>query len=148
MWALRILTGPQAGQFIELKMGKNVVGRAPQCDVKLTSPGVSKEHTEINVLKDKILVTDLKSSNGTYLNGIRIQNGLMRLGDKLGIHDILCGCHSCARSSASNPRTTTGAVPTPMPQQIPMSMPQGMPQPMAGTSPLLRRLINRVVLRD
>ncbi|WII70626.1 FHA domain-containing protein [Bdellovibrio sp. 22V] len=147
MWALRILTGPQAGQIIELKMGKNLIGRAPQCDIKLVSPGVSKEHTEVSVFKEKIVITDLKSSNGTYLNGIRIQNGLMRLGDKLGVHDILVDVIPAPEIRAQNTRSTatnTG-VPAPMPyygggaapqmpQQMgmPHGMPQGMPQPMAG----------------
>lgn len=89
MWAIRVLTGPQAGEIFELKMGRNVVGRAPQCDVKLTSAGVSKEHSELTVYKEKIVINDLKSSNGTYLNGVRLQSGVIRLGDKLGIHNVL-----------------------------------------------------------
>ncbi|WP_415062323.1 FHA domain-containing protein [Bdellovibrio sp.] len=148
MWALRVLTGPQAGQMIELKMGKNLIGRAPQCDIKLVSPGVSKEHTEIAVYKDKIVITDLRSSNGTYLNGIRIQNGIMRLGDKLGVHDILVDVIPAPDMRAQVPRQHTGTgVPAPMPyyggaapqmppQQMPMGgMPHGMPQPMAAGMP-------------
>lgn len=148
MWALRVLTGPQAGQMIELKMGKNLIGRAPQCDIKLVSPGVSKEHTEIAVYKDKIVITDLRSSNGTYLNGIRIQNGIMRLGDKLGVHDILVDVIPAPDMRAQVPRQHTGTgVPAPMPyyggaapqmppQQMPIGgMPQGMPQPMAAGMP-------------
>lgn len=149
MWALRILTGPQAGQLIELKLGKNLIGRAPQCDIKLVSPGVSKEHTEVAVFKDKIVVTDLKSSNGTYLNGIRIQNSLMRLGDKLGVHDVLLDVIPAPEARATSPRTTTThtgtGVPAPMmyqdggaaAQMPPMGMPQpgmphGMPHAMGG----------------
>ncbi|MGZ3768821.1 MAG: FHA domain-containing protein [Bdellovibrio sp.] len=89
MWAVRVLSGPQAGHIAELKQGRNLIGRAPHCNVILTSPGVSKEHTELMVSNENIMVTDLKSSNGTYLNGLRIQAGQMRLGDKLGIYDIL-----------------------------------------------------------
>lgn len=146
MWALRILTGPQAGQIIELKMGKNLIGRAPQCDIKLVSPGVSKEHTEVAVFKEKIVITDLKSSNGTYLNGIRIQNGIMRLGDKLGVHDILVDVIPAPEARPQTPRPQQGqSVPAPMPyygggaapqmpQQMgmPNGMPQGMPQPMGA----------------
>ncbi|UYL10162.1 FHA domain-containing protein [Bdellovibrio sp. SKB1291214] len=126
MWALRILSGPQAGGILELKMGRNLVGRAPNCDIKITSPGVSKEHSEIVVYSDKIVVTDLKSSNGTYLNGVRMQTGLMRLGDKLGIHDVLVDIIPAPEKRAQ--------APAPMPQPgygVPgMSIPQGMPQPM------------------
>lgn len=132
MWALRILTGPQAGQIIELKMGKNLIGRAPQCSIKLVSPGVSKEHTEVSVFNDKILVTDLKSSNGTYINGIRIQNGLMRLGDKLGIHDILVDVVPAPEVRASRAPATPyyggGAAPKIHQDEI-----YQMPQPMGVT---------------
>ncbi|ASD64956.1 FHA domain-containing protein [Bdellovibrio bacteriovorus] len=149
MWALRILTGPQAGSVLELKMGKNLIGRAPQCDIKLISAGVSKEHTEIAVFKDKIVVTDLRSSNGTYLNGVRVQSGVMRLGDKLGIHDVIADVIPAQESRAQRPQGQPspqapmpyyggGAAPQMpqpmhmgMPQQN-MGMPQGMPQPMAG----------------
>ncbi|MBC7371562.1 MAG: FHA domain-containing protein, partial [Bdellovibrionaceae bacterium] len=89
MWAIRLLTGPQAGQIIDLKMGKNVIGRGMTCDIKLISQGVSKEHSEIHVYKEKIVMMDLKSSNGTYINGVRIQNGLIRLGDKVSVHDVI-----------------------------------------------------------
>lgn len=152
MWALRVLTGPQAGQIIELKMGRNLIGRAPNCDIKLISPGVSKEHTEVMVSKEKIIVTDLKSSNGTFLNGVRLQVGIMRLGDKLGIHDVLADVIPTSDTSVQVPRTQTNQMNTqtrhaPMPyydggaaaqmapsmyqQQQPYA-PPGMPQPMAG----------------
>ncbi|MGZ3775266.1 MAG: FHA domain-containing protein [Pseudobdellovibrionaceae bacterium] len=107
MWGLRILTGPQAGQVVELKMGKNLIGRGPQCSIKLSSPGVSKEHTELTVFSDRLMVTDLKSSNGTFLNGIRIQSGLVRLGDKISIHDILVDVVPAPEVRASRPESRT-----------------------------------------
>lgn len=89
MWSVRILNGPQAGQIIDLRLGRNLLGRTPQCDIKILSPGISKEHCEIHVYKEKIMVVDLRSSNGTFVNGVKIQNGLIRLGDKIGVHDII-----------------------------------------------------------
>jgi hypothetical protein len=89
MWALRILNGPQAGTIYVLKQGRNRLGRNPQCDLPLQSTGISKEHLEIQVAGEKVLVKDLKSSNGTYLNGVRIQTGMVQLGDKIGVDQIL-----------------------------------------------------------
>ncbi|MDG0817067.1 FHA domain-containing protein [Bdellovibrio svalbardensis] len=141
MWALRVLTGPQAGQILELKMGRNVIGRAPTCDIKITSAGVSKEHTEVTVYKEKIVITDLKSSNGTFLNGIRMQTGIMRLGDKLGIHDVLADVIPAPDARAQAPRQQKaptpyyggGAAPQMPPQMYQQQQyTQGMPQPMAG----------------
>lgn len=150
MWALRILSGPQAGAIVNLKMGRNLVGRAPTCDVKVNSSGVSKEHAEIHVYKDKILVVDLRSSNGTYLNGIKVQNGLVRLGDKMSVHDVILDVIPAPDQKpavAPRPVQTSPQVPMmPMgypPQGAPPAMygaaapayPQGMPMGMAGQMP-------------
>ncbi len=67
MWIVRILSGPQAGKTFPLKEGKNKIGRSPQCDIQLTTNGVSKEHLEITLLGDKVIFTDLNSSNGSFL---------------------------------------------------------------------------------
>lgn len=90
MWALRVLNGPQAGKIYVLKEGKQRLGRGDTVSFQIQSTGVSKEHLEINVLPDKILVTDLKSSNGTFVNGVRVQNAIVRMGDKLSLDKVLC----------------------------------------------------------
>lgn len=90
MWAIRILSGSQMGQILPLRQGKNIVGRSPNCNVKVASAGISKEHCEINVFKDKIMISDLRSSNGTFVNGVKIQNQLVRIGDKIALHDVFC----------------------------------------------------------
>lgn len=89
MWAIRILSGPQAGQIFPLKAGKNIVGRGPACEVKLASNGVSKEHAQVFVTEDKVIVSDLNSSNGTFINGVRVQNQKLTPGDKLVLHEIV-----------------------------------------------------------
>ncbi len=89
MWAIRILSGPQAGQIFNLQSGKNGVGRNPGCAVRLASGGISKDHAEITVLPDKIVIVDLKSRNGTFINGVRIQNGILKPGDKVGFYDVI-----------------------------------------------------------
>ena len=88
MWAIRILNGPLAGQIHVLKKGKNKMGRGATCDIQLAVVGISKEHLEIQMHGDKLVVTDLRSSNGTFLNGVRIQSAMMRLGDKLRIDQM------------------------------------------------------------
>lgn len=89
MWALRILNGSQAGQIFPLEPGKVKVGRSPSCTIQLNVAGVSKEHFEISVLPDKVLITDLRSSNGTFLNGTRIQGGFLNIGDKIMINQVI-----------------------------------------------------------
>lgn len=89
-WAVRILTGPQSGQIIPLAVGYNIIGRSPSCQIKLASNSVSKEHATILLTEDgKVLITDMNSRNGTFVNGLRVQNQKLAAGDKLTFHDVV-----------------------------------------------------------
>ncbi len=101
MWALRILNGPQAGELYTLKQGKNRLGRSPQCDFSLQVPGISKEHFEIMLFGEKMVLTDLQSSNGTLVNGVRVQNAILHNGDKIMIDKILFDVVMAPRSHTS-----------------------------------------------
>ncbi len=89
MWAVRFLNGPMAGQIINLKPGKNILGRGTQCDIKISHKGISKEHLVIDVLEDKLIFKDLVSRNGSFINGVRIEHGLIQSGDKISLHETL-----------------------------------------------------------
>jgi serine phosphatase RsbU (regulator of sigma subunit) len=53
--------------------GKYILGRDPECDLIIEHKTVSRKHAEIEVVdKDTIRITDLKSHNGTIVNGQRI----------------------------------------------------------------------------
>jgi PAS domain-containing protein len=89
MWSIRILTGTQKGQIYDLKLGKNIFGRGAEADFKVNSVGISKEHCEIHVYKDKMIIIDLKSSNGTFVNGVKVQNSRIGLSDKVSLFDVI-----------------------------------------------------------
>lgn len=133
MWAIRILNGPQAGQVFNLKLGKNRLGRGASCDIQLNNPGISKEHLEIQVLPDKILISDLRSSNGTFLNGVRIQNGLARMGDKLSADRLM---FDIVMAQAAQPQALVPVQnSTPMPQNTSFyAQTQTLQQPMPSQS--------------
>ncbi len=89
-YALRILTGSQAGQIVPLTVGYNIIGRSPTCQVKLASNSVSKEHATVLMTEDgKIILTDMNSRNGSFVNGLRVQNQKLNPGDKLTFHDVV-----------------------------------------------------------
>ncbi len=113
MFALKILNGPQAGQLLILKAGKSRLGRSPNCDFPIQSNGVSKEHLEISILANQITVTDLKSSNGTYVNGVRTQTAFLKIGDKIGIDKILFDVvlASTVQHQLRNPNSPAALVP-------------------------------------
>lgn len=89
MWALRVLSGPQAGQIFKLKNGTNTIGREPGCNVILSNAGVSKQHAKLDVFDDKIIISDLGSRNGTFANGVKIQSLRLNGSEKLALHEII-----------------------------------------------------------
>lgn len=88
MWAIRILTGKQLGKVYELINGANTIGRAPQCQIKILNKNISKEHAKIEVYEDKVIITDLNSRNGTFVNGVQVKSQRLNPGDKISMHDI------------------------------------------------------------
>jgi pSer/pThr/pTyr-binding forkhead associated (FHA) protein len=55
--------------------GKIVVGRDPSCDIVIDNKLVSKRHAMIQKIKGDFFVTDLKSTNGTFVDGERVPEG-------------------------------------------------------------------------
>lgn len=89
MWAIKILKGPNAGQIIKLHKGEQKIGRAETCVVQLQSPGISKEHASLTVTDADIMVQDLGSRNGTFVNGVKVRARPLKLGDRLSFHNII-----------------------------------------------------------
>lgn len=125
------------GQVIQLKNGKNLIGRGDQCDVRISTQGVSKEHAEIQVYSDKMMIIDLRSSNGTFVNGIKIQNGLIKLGDKVSFFDVIAEVVPAVVARAASPtmHTQTYSVPQHINQSVPNSTAHIASQYQVGNEP-------------
>jgi hypothetical protein len=72
MLRLVVASGRQAGRNILLKDGRLLVGRSAECGAVLASPDVSRKHCVFAEEKGGLIVEDLHSRNGTYVNGERI----------------------------------------------------------------------------
>src|SRR3954469_26057415 len=62
-----------------------LVGRHPHCDVRLPSIRVSRRHCCLTEVDAIVIVRDLGSTNGTLINGQRVEAGRLRPGDELSI---------------------------------------------------------------
>ncbi len=60
-----------------------VIGRGAEADVQLTDTGVSRRHAEVRRVGDGAEVHDLGSTNGTWVNGQRVQTAGLRDGDRV-----------------------------------------------------------------
>src|SRR5262245_46292073 len=72
MPALVTVRGPNAGHRFPLDESCCVIGRQPDAEIYLESLAVSRHHARVLTEPEGIYVEDLKSSNGTYVNGHRI----------------------------------------------------------------------------
>jgi pSer/pThr/pTyr-binding forkhead associated (FHA) protein len=69
---------------VELPDGSMLVGRLPECDVMIDDGLVSRMHARVSVRDNSVIVEDLHSTNGVYVNGARItHSALLREGDRL-----------------------------------------------------------------
>jgi hypothetical protein len=65
------------------------IGRSSEADVRLADTGVSRLHAELRRLGEEVVLVDLGSTNGTTLNGRRVQEGRLRDGDRIGVGSSL-----------------------------------------------------------
>ncbi len=85
---LRVLTGSQQGKEIAVNSEKFLVGRSDSCQLRPKSESVSRKHCIIVIRDNRVLVQDLKSRNGTYVNDNRLPTDRAKSlepGDKLQI---------------------------------------------------------------
>jgi hypothetical protein len=81
-------SGPLARNEFALSPDKNlmVIGRGTESDIQLPDGQVSRRHAEIRLMGDQISIADAGSTNGTYVNGERIQGTrVLRPGDAIRI---------------------------------------------------------------
>jgi hypothetical protein len=62
------LDGQQKGEDFRLREGKNSLGSAPDVDITLRDQSVSGKHASISYRDGTFVITDLDSTNGTFLN--------------------------------------------------------------------------------
>jgi pilus assembly protein CpaF len=80
------------------------VGRVQGNDLMLPKGNVSKHHARLLFRDGRFIVTDLKSTNGTYVNGRKIaQATIVREGDKIYIGDFVLRLDSAIASASSEP---------------------------------------------
>ena len=77
-----------SGEIVEIGSDTAIVGRHSEADLRLIDPDVSRRHCRIGVEDGMWRVVDLASTNGVYLNGVRLTEANLYPGDRLRIGSI------------------------------------------------------------
>jgi serine/threonine protein kinase len=75
------------GQKIRVARSVSLIGRASECDIIVRAPDVSKQHCRLLLSTNEMLIEDLGSANGTYVNGQAVDRAYLQEGDRLGVAD-------------------------------------------------------------
>src|SRR3954468_1031609 len=83
MSKLVLLTEGFAGRTYELNVEKTTVGRVEDNAFQIAEPSVSSHHAEIVLRGNDVVIKDLNSTNGTFINGEKVTESVLKPGQTL-----------------------------------------------------------------
>ena len=87
-FVMRGVSGPTFGKTFGV-VGTLTLGRSTECDVSIASDEISRHHAKLQVVPDGVMVEDMGSANGTFVNNQRVHGGtLMKPGDELRLDTV------------------------------------------------------------
>lgn len=84
---IEITKGPDKGKSFNLEEERTKIGRTGANNVSLSDDTISREHAVIDNEDGKYRVTDLASTNGTFVDGKKVSTRVVKDGDKIGFGD-------------------------------------------------------------
>jgi predicted component of type VI protein secretion system len=136
---LHLVKGNPKGKTVEIPPGTLSVGRAEDSDLIIASTRVSRHHCEIVNDKNRLVIRDKGSGNGTVVNGAKVQEQPLKPGDEVQIGPLtfaveIDGQRGPGAKPASPPaRPAPKAAPRPTPKAAPAA--KGAPAPRTGLPP-------------
>lgn len=91
--SLVVIAGWEIGRELVIHGMAQVLGRSPLVNTHIASPSVSRQHARIDLVNEggaeEFVVTDLESSNGTFVNSERVTRRVLQDGDKVRMGDVV-----------------------------------------------------------
>lgn len=84
---LRGVSGSTFGKTYAL-VGTMTIGRQQDCDISLPGDEISRHHARVQVLPDGVMVEDMGSANGTFINDKRVHSGVLKPGEELRLDTV------------------------------------------------------------
>lgn len=85
---LQRVTGSGKAEAVPVAKPAFVLGRGTDCDLRVAVADVSRRHCAVSVEDHSVLVQDLGSSNGTFVNGDRVSQARLSPGDVLTVANV------------------------------------------------------------
>lgn len=117
MAKLVVLTQSLAGRSHELAAERTTVGRVEDNAFQIAEPSVSSRHCEILLRGSEVVVKDLNSTNGTFINGEKITEGVLKPGQtlRLGNVELKLDVPGAPSAPSAPPVSSTPSAPAPAP---------------------------------
>jgi len=84
-YRLLCMTGPNKGKAYYLIGNRIIIGRANNVDIQIVDNKISREHTELVLVENQFVVSDLNTQNGTLINDQKIKQKAIKNNEKLVI---------------------------------------------------------------
>ena len=123
---------PGAAPAIAVHRPVLLIGRHPECDVRIDLPKISRRHCCLAQVYDRLVIRDLGSRNGLRVNGRLVDEAQLRSGDELAIGPLIY------RIEADAPAPTP-SLPAPSPAKAltPPARPPSLPSLPSGNDDLI-----------
>jgi two-component system, NtrC family, response regulator HydG len=89
-YTLTVIEGPDTGKVFRVDGGsptRTLIGQSHVCDVRLTDRQVSRRHAALQLSGTELRITDMESTNGTTINGLRVLDALLTGGEVVRLGD-------------------------------------------------------------
>jgi len=132
--------GPQPGQTFTLDQDLLTVGRDPSSDIVINDPQVSRQHARIMRRGSLVVIEDIGSTNGTFVNGMRLtMPHTLANGDVVGLGDVVTltyyGVSVVTTEAIAGRPTVSSAPPSYGPQPSPPPAHTAAPPPAYTAAP-------------
>ena len=91
-----------------------LIGRHPECDVRIDLPKISRRHCCLALAYDRVLIRDLGSHNGLRVNGRLVEEARLHAGDEVAIGPVIYRLEvEAVRPSPAAPNSPPARPPSP-----------------------------------
>ncbi|MEJ7731326.1 MAG: sigma 54-interacting transcriptional regulator [Polyangiaceae bacterium] len=110
-FTLLVIEGPEAGRSFSVdgsRPARLLVGQSPACELRLSDRQVSRRHAALAVEGRRLRITDLGSSNGTFIDGVSVLDGHLSGGEVVRVGGTALRVEPAAEGDAAPPPAATG----------------------------------------